>query len=263
MILADAADNPDTSRGGPLDLVDPASEMSGDTEPRCIPLPPLRKEERLGRIAAEAEKSRKAEREEHWRLLYVAMTRAEEALFVGGSLSPREKAPAPDSWYARLESLFAADEWLDDPIWGARLEHGETPQSVPADAQAAPSPPTSALPAWLSAPVGPEPRPTRPLSPSDLGEDFAADPPFPPGTGQTAARRGILMHKLLERLPELTADQRLKAAETWLSSGAGNAAAPHFSATTTISASASPEPPWASGTIRPGNPKSHNPRHSF
>ncbi len=220
VILADAADNPDTSRGGPLDLVDPASEMSGDEELRRIPLPPLRKEERLGRIAAEAEKSRKAEREEHWRLLYVAMTRAEEALFVGGSLSAREKAPAPDSWYARLESLFNADEWLDDPIWGARLEHGETPQSVQLDAQAALSPPASVLPAWLFAQIGPEPRPTRPLSPSDLGEDVAADPPFPPGTGQAAARRGILMHKLLERLPELESGQRLDAAQAWLARAA-------------------------------------------
>ncbi len=220
VILADAADNPDSSRGGSLDLVDPASEMSGDTEPRCIPLPPLRKEERLGRIAAESEKSRKAEREEHWRLLYVAMTRAEEALFVGGSLSAREKAPAPDSWYARLESLFAADEWIDDPIWGARLEHGEAPQSVPVDAKAARSPPAAVLPGWLFAQIGPEPRPTRPLSPSDLGEDAAADPPFPPGTGQAAARRGILMHKLLERLPELAADQRLDAAQAWLARAA-------------------------------------------
>ncbi len=216
VILADAADNPDSSRGGSLDLVDPASEMFADTEPRRIPLPPLRKEERLGRIAAEAEKSRKAEREEHWRLLYVAMTRAEEALFVGGSLGPREKVPAPDSWYARLEGLFAADEWLDDPIWGARLEHGEAPQPIPVDAKVAGSPSASALPAWLSAQIGPEPRPTRPLAPSALGEDAAADPPFSPGANQSAARRGVLMHKLLERLPELVPDQRMAAALAWL-----------------------------------------------
>ncbi len=216
VILADAADNPDSSRGQTLDLIDPASELSGDQEARRIPLPPLHKEERLGRIAAKADKSKQAEREEHWRLLYVAMTRAEEALFVGGSLGPREKVPAPDSWYARLEGLFTADEWLDDPIWGARLEHGEAPQPIPVDAGMAELPPAPSLPAWLSEPLGPEPRPTRPLAPSALGEDVAADPPFPPGADQSAARRGVLMHKLLERLPELVPDQRMAAALAWL-----------------------------------------------
>ena len=216
VILADAADNPDRTRGSALDLIDPASEVSGDREPRRIPLPVLRNDEKLGRIAAEEATSRKAEREEHWRLLYVAMTRAEEALFVGGSLGPREKVPAPDSWYARLEGLFTADEWLDDPIWGARLEHGEAPQLIPVDAGMAELPPAPSLPAWLSEPLGPEPRPTRPLAPSALGEDVAADPPFPPGADQSAARRGVLMHKLLERLPELVPDQRMAAALAWL-----------------------------------------------
>ena len=37
------------------------------------------------------------------------MTRAEEALFIGGALGKREKEPAADSWYARLAPLFAGD----------------------------------------------------------------------------------------------------------------------------------------------------------
>ena len=220
VILADAADNPDRTRGSALDLIDPATEVSGDREPRRIPLPVLRNDEKLGRIAAEEAISRKAEREEHWRLLYVAMTRAEEALFVGGSLGPREKAPAPDSWYARLEGLFVADEWLDDPIWGGRLEHGEAPQRIPAEAGVAEFPSAPPLPAWLTEPLCPEPRPTRPLAPSSLGEDSAADPPFPPGANQSAARRGVLMHKLLERLPELVPEQRMAAAQAWLARAA-------------------------------------------
>ncbi len=216
VILADAADNPDSSRGGALDLLDQASELSAGTESRRVPLPPLRKEEKLGRIAAHEEAARKADREEHWRLLYVAMTRAEEALFVGGSLGPKEKVPAPDSWYARLEQLFTADEWLNDPIWGARLEHGETPLPIAAKAVAGHDDNRTVVPDWLSAPLGPEPRPARPLSPSSLGEDIAADPPFPPGVTQAAARRGVLMHKLLERLPEIAATERMAAAARWL-----------------------------------------------
>ena len=78
----------------------------------------------MGRIAEAEEAAKASDLQEHWRLLYVAMTRAEEALFIGGSLGKREAEPKPDSWYARLEPLFGGD-WLEDPHWGARMEHGE------------------------------------------------------------------------------------------------------------------------------------------
>ena len=70
--------------------------------------------------------------QEHWRLLYVALTRAQEALFITGSLGPRDARTGPheDSWYARLASLFDADEAVEDPIWGARWELGERAPSV-------------------------------------------------------------------------------------------------------------------------------------
>ncbi len=220
VILADAADNPESTRGGAIDLIDPASEVSGHDDPRRIPLPLLRKEEKLGRIAAADELTRKAEREEHWRLLYVAMTRAEEALFVGGSLGPKEKEPAPDSWYARLAGLFAAEEWLEDPIWGARLDHGDLPLLGGNQDSSFEVALPETLPVWLIAPIGPEPRPLRPLAPSALGEDLTPDPPLPAGAGQEAARRGVLIHKLLERLTELPAADRAAAAEVWLARSA-------------------------------------------
>ena len=119
-----------------------------------------------------------AERQEHWRLLYVAMTRAEEALFIGGALGTREKdGPAGDSWYARLKPLFS-DEPLEDPIWGHRLEWGERAAPMP-DEAAAEERLACALPDWVRLPVGPEPRPPRPLAPSSAGEEQGADPPLP------------------------------------------------------------------------------------
>src|SRR3546814_4499647 len=36
-------------------------------------------------------------RQEHWRLAYVAMTRAEAVLVVSGSLGPRARGPIPDA----------------------------------------------------------------------------------------------------------------------------------------------------------------------
>ena len=55
-----------------------------------MPLPPLSGDERIGPVSAAHEEAKALAMEEHWRLLYVAMTRAEEALFIGGALGKRE-----------------------------------------------------------------------------------------------------------------------------------------------------------------------------
>ncbi|WP_296678703.1 double-strand break repair helicase AddA [Novosphingobium sp.] len=219
VILADAADNPDRSLGSPLELVDPASMLS--STPRTVPLPSLRKNERYGKIAVADQTARAEEHQEHWRLLYVAMTRAEEALFIAGALGPRETEPAPNSWYARLQGLFDAADWIDDPLWSARLEYGErTDAALPLIANTVIQLP---LPEpWLDSPAPAEPRPPRPLAPSSLGQDASADPPFPPGAGSVAARRGVLMHKLLERLPDVKPAERTSAAQAWLARSAND-----------------------------------------
>ena len=219
VILADAADNPDNSRANGFELDDPVDPA------RKIPVPALRKEEQFGPIAAARDKVKIEERQEHWRLLYVAMTRAEEALYVTGSLGPKEQAPADDSWYARLQGLFLDEEWVSDFIWGKRLEHGEGPQ-LPVPPPAAKGGELALLPPWLEQPIAAEPRPPRPLAPSALGEDSVADPPYPPGADSAAARRGVLLHRLLERLPDVEPAARKAAAQAWLARSAADLAAP-------------------------------------
>ncbi|KQM13825.1 double-strand break repair helicase AddA [Novosphingobium sp. Leaf2] len=211
VILADATSNPDNARERGVDLPDPANPA------RAIPLPPLSRDEKQGRIADTLEAAKRADEQEHWRLLYVAMTRAEEALFVGGALGSRDKGvPSPKSWYAQLRALFEPEAEVPDPIWGARCEHGHPAPTVPAHGAAPLLDLREPLPRWLEAAPAAEPRPPRPLAPSSLGEDDAPDPPLPPGAGRDAARRGTLVHKLLERLPEVPPAERDAAGRAWL-----------------------------------------------
>jgi ATP-dependent helicase/nuclease subunit A len=212
VILADATSKPGGLGADTMLLPDPAAP-----ETRAIPLPAPRKEERLGTLAAHHAAEQAAELEEHWRLLYVAMTRAEEALFIGGALGSRDKGEAPaDSWYARLRGLFRSEEQVDDPIWTTRYPWGDPVQDAGPLVTARQLPLGEVVPPWLQRAPLAEPRPPRPLAPSALEAESLADPPTPRGSSGPAARRGVLIHKLLERLPDLDQAARTAAGEAWL-----------------------------------------------
>jgi ATP-dependent helicase/nuclease subunit A len=216
VILADAAGAP----GEPGDLAladDPLGQQAERV--RAVPLPPLSKDERRGRIAEAAEAKAAAALQEHWRLLYVALTRAEEALFIGGSLNKNEAkkgVPHEDSWYARLLPLFEGEE-LADPVWYWRKEWGHRADPLEVTERiGAEKPDVPELPRWTTTPIGTEPRPPRPLAPSSAGEDQGAEPPLAPDAARDAAWRGSLIHGLLERLPDVAGDAREAAALRWL-----------------------------------------------
>ncbi len=221
VILADSTGRP--GEGSTLDLDEiTVGKMDVGHAARSVPLPALSKDERVGRVREADETASIADMQEHWRLLYVAMTRAEEALFIGGSLGKRElkNGPHEDSWYARLESVFA-DDPVDDAIWGARREMGERADPLVVE-DGAPDAQRQRpdLPGWAIAPIGPEPKPPRPLAPSNAGEDQGVEAPIAPASDPVAMRaamqRGVLIHRLLERLPDLAPDTRRDAAAAWL-----------------------------------------------
>ncbi len=221
VILADATGAP--GEAGDLALEDDPFGQMGDRK-REVPLPPLGKDEKKGRIAEAEEAKKSALLQEHWRLLYVALTRAEEALFIGGSLNKNEAkkgVPHDDSWYARLAPLFEGEE-IADPVWVWRKEWGVRAEPLMAEDATTGTAAPPVLPRWVTTPIGPEPRPPRPLAPSSAGEDGGAAPPLPPEAARHAARRGSLIHTLLERLPDVAEADREAAARGWLERQAGD-----------------------------------------
>ncbi|WP_367947389.1 PD-(D/E)XK nuclease family protein [Sphingopyxis sp. BSNA05] len=211
---------------------DPASKKSGGFSIKLgegtdreleYPVVPVRKAERVGILAEHAAYADKVAMEEHWRLLYVAMTRAEEHLVVAGVLGPRAKGEVPElSWYGAMERGLTAlgSEWREDPDWQAVREYRTESRNRPV----APAAPERAAdgagdhlppPDWLFRAAPEESRPPRPLTPSHLGPDDASNPP-PDLTMRDAAERGILLHSLFQRLPNIAPARRMDVADRWL-----------------------------------------------
>jgi ATP-dependent helicase/nuclease subunit A len=179
---------------------------------------------RLGLVADEAAALAAATRAEHWRLLYVALTRAEDLLFIGGALGVRDSGVAPEgSWHAAIERAMITTWDMpteDDPAWGAVRIHRAGTLSQPEPSRAA-LPPAAAVPEWARTPAPVEVRPPRPLSPSAIAADDVAQPPPGPAAA-AAARRGQLLHTLFERLPDVPPDERAAVAAAWLARAAAD-----------------------------------------
>lgn len=219
VILADATFDPNLARSSSVDF------QLAENLP-AVPLPRPRKVEQVDMLADAVERQQLADREEHWRLLYVALTRAEEQLVVAGSLGSRNKDGAPqDSWYNAVEQAMQTldREWEDDAHWsGVMRFEGHQPVDTKRRRSVASRrvPPVIAKPGWLDMPAPDEERPPRPLAPSSLADDKVPDPP-PSDAMRFAAERGRLLHSLFERLPDVAKPDRTDAAHQWLERNAG------------------------------------------
>lgn len=158
---------------------------------------------------------------EHRRLLYVALTRAQDRLIVCGAFTGGTKSAgfAETSWYRvcqgamlRLVEQGRAEEITDGDHKLFRL--GASPDQLLPEVRntgARPAPP-----AWLATPA-PQETAARVLSPSRLTS--SAEPPVisPFGAGRAERlRRGSLIHLLFEVLPNLPVKIRRKTAEDFL-----------------------------------------------
>ena len=209
VILADACVDP--TKG-------PRTTVAWTYENGKPPLPIFRPSgaEAGGPLEAALAAIRQRELEEHWRLFYVAATRAEEQLVIAGSLGKQANGTPPaQSWYA--VAAQAMDDLGVATTEGERVFTGrESASPVPRRDEAAPAAAAEAtLPDWARRAAPVEARPPRPLAPSSLGADAVADPPPTPAL-RAAAERGRLLHRLFERLPGVAPEQRAAAADRWL-----------------------------------------------
>ncbi len=209
VILADATYDP-ARTGGPQSTF--AHKLQSDGRP--VPLIRPRSEEKVAPFDLLMDAQKAADLEEHWRLLYVALTRARERLIVAGALGKYELKE--DSWHASVEramrsmgAVGAEGPWGEALAWSSGSRKGKAKRGRGSFVS------TPALPDWLHRPAPEEERPPRPLAPSAMVE---SDEPFPPPSEamRAAARRGNLLHALFERLPGVAVDRRHELALAWL-----------------------------------------------
>ncbi|MEA4836685.1 MAG: double-strand break repair helicase AddA [Rhodospirillaceae bacterium] len=165
---------------------------------------------------------------EYRRLLYVAMTRAEDRLILCGWKT--QQAEPAHCWYRLAKAALGGKaETVLDPFLAGRpeIESGTILRlSCPQEETVTPTisekaqEQADALPDWaLRAPVRESPT-TRPLAPSHAdGEEPAVRAPLvrDQSSGMSRLRRGRLIHRLLQSLPDIPESKRSVAAARFLS----------------------------------------------
>jgi ATP-dependent helicase/nuclease subunit A len=187
------------------------------TEPKLL-LWPVRKKDEDAVTGGARLLDRQARDDEYRRLLYVAMTRARDRLYICGHLGQR--ALPPGCWYALMSEALkplAKEVKLANgtTVWRIEGEQKRTPEPAREAAEAG----MQKLPPWVGIAAAAEPSPSRPLAPSRLPPEGYAEPPaISPLAGDTSSRfkRGSLIHRLLQTLPDLPVAAREEAARRFL-----------------------------------------------
>ncbi len=173
-------------------------------------------------VAAAREDRRRATMREYRRLLYVAMTRAEERLYLSGFF--RAKEPPGECWDAMVRAAFeVAPEGTTiehvPAFWGG--DDVVMRLTTPGESESAPPPKAAAeqvgfdlAPPWLAAPAPDETPLAARLRPSRVGGGQAS------AERRQGARFGTVVHELLQHLPEIAAAQRGAAGRTFLTARA-------------------------------------------
>ncbi|MCB1532678.1 MAG: double-strand break repair helicase AddA [Alphaproteobacteria bacterium] len=152
--------------------------------------------------------------EEYRRLLYVAMTRAEDRLYVCGVAGRKQPKP---SWYHHIQAGLQSHPNMEENGGTFKIENPQINEIKDKNIEKKPTGMSIEIPDFLykNAPVelnplGPVISPSRP---SDITP--AATSPLK-GRDEYRFRRGNVTHKLLEILPRLAPDQQKSAAQRFV-----------------------------------------------
>ena len=177
------------------------------------------KDERTEAIDQLADEAAQAESEERTRLLYVAMTRAEQWLILAAAGDVGK--PEAKSWYRICEAAMAAagSVTCEFPTGsGRRYETGNWNAPTLNDAMQETSLDAS-LPSWLTTrAVTPTSLPSA-ISPSDLGGAKALSGETDTDIGEDVLKRGRQIHLLLEHLPSAPSSHWPEMASFLLAAG--------------------------------------------
>jgi ATP-dependent helicase/nuclease subunit A len=217
-------------------LADTTTRPAGPRQPRLLRIParnavpgaPDRvvwagtKDSDVSVMAEERRRALTAAEDEYRRLLYVAMTRAANRLIICG-IEGRTKRPER-CWYdlvfgALKQSPALSEEAADDgdgTVWRYR--------AAPAETSASPSTtfqferPSVDVPAWLRRDAPETPRPGPRIAPSAAIDDTWIPPRAAgaPNDRRKARLRGVLIHRLMQSLPEVELGQREATARRFL-----------------------------------------------
>lgn len=168
--------------------------------------------------------------EESRRLFYVAMTRARDEIYIAGEAKDPEKIKETSWYYMAKAHMQQAEDvvkkswqasekssgfWSDDHVYVL-----STPQEIPHDKkqdEKGEKRTRSPLPHWAYQVALPDPKPYKPYTPS---KPITAEPAMmSPLSGSDVARRfkrGTVLHKLLQILPDIPSAKWESAARHYL-----------------------------------------------
>jgi ATP-dependent helicase/nuclease subunit A len=191
-----------------------------------VPLLRPKKDERCSPFEERIRDEEKRDLEEHWRLLYVALTRAADRLIIAG-VAPKPKTDGskdrpPNCWHVAVERAMTSLGAIPavHARSGSSLVYGTAGLPRYRGEREKLTRSRIEIPSWVRNSAPPEARPPKPLAPSAIAADDEGAAP-PSEAMRAAAQRGTWIHQLLESLPAVEPPDRPAAAERWLERSAG------------------------------------------
>ena len=179
---------PDTAGGHASDKKDPLLMLEAGDGHAKVPLWPVPRVKPATAVQALKAAQKDIDLAEYRRLLYVAMTRARDELYVCGYRGKQEQIET--CWYNTVRDALTPHM---TELPGGRWRLGAAPVPAGQSSAEGPATPGIAWPAWIGRAVEEPP---------------ALPPEVPPRRSGAGVERGILVHRILQHLPDLAEDER-------------------------------------------------------